>query len=106
MKIYIEFTEIYIVYLGGIDNNQDSTLAQIAIQCICTAAMVYTSSFDTAAKAAAGLDIGNVAVNNPDAGAVSSPYGGCKGSGYGYEHGKEGLHEYLKIKHMRSKVSQ
>ncbi len=54
------------------------------------AAMVYTGSLNTAAKATAGLDAGNVAVNNPDPGVVNAPYGGRKESGYGYEHGREG----------------
>ena len=34
--------------------------------------------------------------------ANDSPYGGRKDSGY--EHGKEGLHEYLKTKHVRLKT--
>jgi len=47
------------------------------------------------------LDFGNVAVNNPDTGITNAPYGGRKDSGHGYEHGPEGLHSYLQIKHLR-----
>jgi len=32
---------------------------------------------------------------------MNAPYGGRKGSGHGYEHGREGLHGYLQIKHLR-----
>ena len=70
------------------------------------AAVVYTQSLATAEKATRGLDAGNVAVNNPDPGAVNAPYGGRKESGYGYEHGREGLQEYLKIKHVRLKACE
>jgi succinate-semialdehyde dehydrogenase/glutarate-semialdehyde dehydrogenase len=42
-----------------------------------------------------------VAINNPDAGVVNAPYGGFKASGMGYEHGPEGLEQYLQAKHIR-----
>jgi succinate-semialdehyde dehydrogenase/glutarate-semialdehyde dehydrogenase len=48
-----------------------------------------------------GLDYGNVAVNNVDAGVMNAPYGGRKQSGVGYEHGREGMLEYLNFKHIR-----
>ena len=47
------------------------------------------------------LDYGNVAVNNVDAGVMNAPYGGRKQSGIGYEHGREGMLEYLNFKHVR-----
>lgn len=47
------------------------------------------------------LDYGNVAVNNVDAGIMNAPYGGRKQSGVGYEHGREGLLEYMNFKHIR-----
>ncbi len=50
---------------------------------------------------AARLECGNVAINNPDAGVINAPYGGFKDSGTGYEHGPEGLREYLRAKHVR-----
>ncbi|NWC93520.1 MULTISPECIES: aldehyde dehydrogenase [unclassified Pseudomonas] len=49
----------------------------------------------------AGLDYGNVAINNVDAGIMNAPYGGRKQSGVGYEHGREGLLEYFNFKHVR-----
>jgi succinate-semialdehyde dehydrogenase/glutarate-semialdehyde dehydrogenase len=42
-----------------------------------------------------------VAINNVDAGVINAPYGGWKDSGFGHEHGPEGLYEYLLIKHIR-----
>ncbi|SHO67208.1 succinate-semialdehyde dehydrogenase / glutarate-semialdehyde dehydrogenase [Pseudoxanthobacter soli DSM 19599] len=48
-----------------------------------------------------GLDYGNVAINNVDAGIMNAPYGGRKQSGVGYEHGREGLLEYFNFKHVR-----
>lgn len=48
-----------------------------------------------------GLDYGNVAVNNVDAGVMNAPYGGRKQSGVGYEHGREGMLEYMNFKHIR-----
>ena len=40
-------------------------------------------------------------MNNVDAGVINAPYGGWKESGLGYEHGTEGLFEFLKVKHVR-----
>lgn len=48
-----------------------------------------------------GLDYGNLAMNNVDAGIMNAPYGGRKQSGVGYEHGREGLLEYFNFKHIR-----
>lgn len=52
------------------------------------------------------LDYGNVAVNNVDAGIMNAPYGGRKQSGVGYEHGREGMLEYLNFKHIRIRLDQ
>lgn len=65
------------------------------------AAYVYTQDLTESFDLGHRLDFGNVAVNNVDAGIMNAPYGGRKGSGYGYEHGKEGLHGYLQLKHLR-----
>lgn len=65
------------------------------------AAYVYTQDLTQSFELGHQLDFGNVAVNNVDAGIMNAPYGGRKGSGYGYEHGKEGLHGYLQLKHLR-----
>jgi succinate-semialdehyde dehydrogenase / glutarate-semialdehyde dehydrogenase len=40
-------------------------------------------------------------VNNVDAGIINAPYGGRRESGFGSEHGSEGLESYLQLKHIR-----
>ena len=65
------------------------------------AAYVYATSLEESLRLGQDLDFGNVAVNNVDAGIMNAPYGGRKGSGYGYEHGHEGLEGYLQLKHVR-----
>ena len=40
-------------------------------------------------------------VNNVDAGIINAPYGGRRESGFGSEHGREGLEGYLQLKHVR-----
>lgn len=68
------------------------------------AAIGYTESLSIANKLTKELEAGNVAINNVDAGVINAPYGGWKESGYGHEHGPEGLYEYLYIKHLRIKT--
>jgi succinate-semialdehyde dehydrogenase/glutarate-semialdehyde dehydrogenase len=65
------------------------------------ASYVYTDDLHEADEFSKKLYSGNVAVNNPDAGVINAPYGGFKESGMGYEHGPEGLENYLKTKHVR-----
>lgn len=65
------------------------------------ACYAYTNSLDEADRLARELQSGNVAINNVDAGTINAPYGGWKDSGSGYEHGPEGLYEYLQTKHIR-----
>jgi succinate-semialdehyde dehydrogenase/glutarate-semialdehyde dehydrogenase len=65
------------------------------------AAIVYTQNLTTAKRCAMEIEAGNVAINNVDAGVINAPYGGWKQSGFGHEHGPEGLYEYLNIKHVR-----
>ncbi len=65
------------------------------------AAYAYTKHLDEMRFLSRYLDYGNVAINNVDAGIINAPYGGRKQSGVGYEHGREGLLEYLDIKHIR-----
>lgn len=62
---------------------------------------IFTESLSTANSLSLSLKAGNVAVNNVDAGVINAPYGGWKDSGFGHEHGSEGLYEYLNIKHIR-----
>jgi succinate-semialdehyde dehydrogenase/glutarate-semialdehyde dehydrogenase len=65
------------------------------------AAYVYTDDLGEADEFSYGLESGNVAINNPDAGVINAPYGGFKDSGQGYEHGPEGLEQYLQARHIR-----
>ncbi len=65
------------------------------------ATYVYTDNLLEVDEFSSRLESGNVAFNNPDAGVINAPYGGFKNSGMGYEHGPEGLREYLKAKHLR-----
>ncbi|MCL2057534.1 MAG: NAD-dependent succinate-semialdehyde dehydrogenase [Oscillospiraceae bacterium] len=67
------------------------------------ASIVYTSSLATAHKTAMEIRAGNVSINNPDPGVLNAPYGGWQESGIGCEHGPEGLMEYLRIKHIRTR---
>jgi succinate-semialdehyde dehydrogenase/glutarate-semialdehyde dehydrogenase len=65
------------------------------------ASYVYTDDIHEADEFIHNLESGNVALNNPDAGVINAPYGGFKESGMGYEHGPEGLEQYLAAKHVR-----
>jgi succinate-semialdehyde dehydrogenase/glutarate-semialdehyde dehydrogenase len=65
------------------------------------ASIIFTESLSLANYLSKKIDSGNVAINNVDAGVINAPYGGWKDSGFGHEHGPEGLYEYLLIKHVR-----
>ncbi|GAA3042511.1 NAD-dependent succinate-semialdehyde dehydrogenase [Pseudonocardia yunnanensis] len=65
------------------------------------AAYVYSEDLSEVFALGRRLDFGSVAVNNVDAGTINAPYGGRKGSGFGYEHGREGMEGYLQMKHVR-----
>lgn len=65
------------------------------------AVIVFTESLSLANYLSRKINAGNVAINNVDAGVIYAPYGGWKDSGFGHEHGPEGLYEYLLIKHIR-----
>ena len=68
------------------------------------AAIVYTSNIHTASCLSRKINAGNIAINNVDAGVINAPYGGWADSGFGHEHGTEGLYEYLNVKHIRIKT--
>ena len=65
------------------------------------ASYVYSKDADEIRYLSRRLDYGNVAVNTVDAGIINAPYGGRKHSGVGYEHGREGMLEYMNFKHVR-----
>lgn len=64
-------------------------------------AIVFTESLSIANRMARELNAGNVSINNVDLGVINAPYGGWNDSGFGFEHGPEGLREYLHTKHVR-----
>jgi succinate-semialdehyde dehydrogenase/glutarate-semialdehyde dehydrogenase len=66
------------------------------------AAIVYTNDLYKAERLSKKIEAGNVSINNPSPGVLNAPYGGWKDSGFGHEHGPEGLYEYLLIKHIRT----
>lgn len=68
------------------------------------AAIIFTQNLTTADVCAREIDAGNVAINNVDAGVINAPYGGWKQSGFGHEHGPEGLREYFHLKHVRIRI--
>lgn len=70
------------------------------------AAYVFAKNSDEIHYLSRRLDYGNVAINNVDAGIINAPYGGRKQSGVGYEHGREGMLEYMNIKHIRMRYDQ
>ena len=65
------------------------------------AAYLFTEELGETMRLSSALDFGNVAVNNVDAGIINAPYGGRRESGFGSEHGREGLEGYLQLKHVR-----
>lgn len=71
--------------------------------CYGLAAIAFTDSLQEAHLLYSSLNAGNVAINNVDAGVINAPYGGWFDSGFGHEHGSEGLYEYLHVKHIRIK---
>ncbi|WP_279483584.1 NAD-dependent succinate-semialdehyde dehydrogenase [Aureimonas sp. SK2] len=70
------------------------------------ASYIYARDMNEVRTLSRRLDYGNVAVNNVDAGVMNAPYGGRKQSGVGYEHGREGMLEYLNFKHIRIRYDE
>jgi aldehyde dehydrogenase (NAD+) len=62
------------------------------------AAGVWTSDVSRALRMADALEAGQVYVNTWLAGAIETPFGGYKQSGYGREKGIEALHHYTQVK--------
>ncbi|WP_037075651.1 aldehyde dehydrogenase family protein [Pseudonocardia spinosispora] len=59
---------------------------------------VWTTDISRALRVADALEAGQVYVNTWVAGAVETPFGGYKQSGYGREKGLEALHHYTQVK--------
>ena len=65
------------------------------------AAYLYTNNVHVIRKVCEELECGSVGVNNVDVATFNVPYGGWKESGIGRELGREGLKEYLHLKHIK-----
>lgn len=63
------------------------------------AASVYTTDRALAWEAASAISAGSVAINTFGP-AVSAPFGGVKGSGWGRESEPEGIHEFTELKQI------
>lgn len=61
-------------------------------------ACIWTRNMARAHRMAAGLEAGQVSVNEYMAGGIETPFGGYKGSGIGREKGIEALDHYCQIK--------
>ncbi|MFE5706850.1 aldehyde dehydrogenase family protein, partial [Rhodococcus koreensis] len=59
---------------------------------------VWTTNVSRALRMADGLEAGQVYVNTWVAGAIETPFGGYKDSGYGREKGIEALHHNTQVK--------
>ena len=102
MKVMTEETFGPVVGVAPFDTTEDAIAAANDTQ-YGLAAIVYTSNLNTAHKAAMEIRAGNVSINNPDPGVINAPYGGWQDSGFGCEHGPEGLMEYMRAKHIRTR---
>ncbi|MBX9689140.1 MAG: aldehyde dehydrogenase family protein [Candidatus Obscuribacterales bacterium] len=67
---------------------------------------IWTKDLDRAHKLAAGLEVGQVYINDFFGGAVANPFGGCKKSGFGRERGVEAFDNYTQVKSVCIKFHQ
>jgi succinate-semialdehyde dehydrogenase/glutarate-semialdehyde dehydrogenase len=65
-------------------------------------AYVYTKNNDLAMNVSKRLKTGNISINGANYVIAQDPFGGCKNSGLGREHGKSGLRELCTIKVIAS----
>lgn len=69
-------------------------------------ANVYTSSLETAMRAATELQAGTVWINDPLKDNDAAPFGGFKQSGFGRELGSEGIGAFTQAKHVHIDFAQ
>ncbi len=63
-------------------------------------AYVYTRDLSRALRVIEQLDTGLVGLNKGIVSNPAAPFGGIKHSGFGREGGREGIDEYLEVKHV------
>jgi betaine-aldehyde dehydrogenase len=69
-------------------------------------ANIYTSSLETAMRAATELQAGTVWINDPLKDNDAAPFGGFKASGLGRELGAEGISAFTQAKHVHIDFAQ
>ena len=69
-------------------------------------ASIYTSSLETAMRAATELEAGMVWINDPLKDNDAAPFGGMKFSGMGRELGSEGISAFTQAKHVHMDFAQ
>jgi acyl-CoA reductase-like NAD-dependent aldehyde dehydrogenase len=69
-------------------------------------ANIYTSSLETAMRAATELQAGTVWINDPLKDNDAAPFGGFKASGFGRELGSEGISAFTQAKHVHVDFAQ
>jgi len=67
-------------------------------------AYLYTKDLRAATMLSEQLEFGTVNINNVGGGDVPFPYAGWKHSGLGVELSREGLAEFLRVKHVRTEL--
>ena len=66
---------------------------------------LFTTDLGTTMKVSEALEAGTVAVNTSAVNTNYAPYSGWKESGYGAELGRRAVFEYLKVKHVKVKLT-
>ena len=99
------------IFAGGIHDARSAAMVAAAtapltargggVGLLMGTAYLFTEELGETMRLSSARDFGNVAVNNVDAGIINAPYGGRRESGFGSEHGREGLEGYLQLKHVR-----
>jgi succinate-semialdehyde dehydrogenase/glutarate-semialdehyde dehydrogenase len=67
-------------------------------------AYLYTRDLSMATLGAERLEFGTVNINNVGGGQVAFPYAGWKQSGLGVELSREGIEDFLQVKHIRTEL--
>ncbi|MGH2397144.1 MAG: aldehyde dehydrogenase family protein, partial [bacterium] len=66
---------------------------------------VWTANLDRAHRMASKIDAGQIYINDFFSGAVASPFGGYKRSGFGRERGLEALQHYTQVKSVCARIN-